>query len=490
MNKAEQVDKLVNNLKKVMNEALGKDDQEKAMASVSAGCKVLYYYNQRYTDSDYEEGISRIAKYYSEKFRDELKKYSPDNNTVLFYDGFGLDTRGVARMYINAIVKNGYNLVYVTHSRAQSEMPDTLNLLNSVNATVTYIETKRTYSCWAEELIEVMIKARPKAMFFYTTPYDSAGAVAFSTLDGLTDRFLIDLTDHAFWLGVNSNDYFCGSREMSASNQVYERNIPREKLIKLGVNLLIEEDTSDHEGLPFDALITGYIFSGGELYKTLGDECLYYYKIVDHILSAHEDIRFLYAGRGDRSEMDKILAKYPGRAFLVDERKDFYYLIQHCTFYLNTYPMFGGMMMKYAANAGKLPITLKHKNDSDGLLIDQSSRRIEYETYDELIRDVDRLLNDPKYLVEREALLEGSVISEERFVKNVKTTIEEHHTDYEHGDERIDTSRFKEEYYNRFDIDIAKDQISELMNKSLFCEFPWMLPRMICKKIRPGIIRR
>ena len=478
-NKYEQVELTVNRLKTIMKKAIDSNKYEKAIAAISAGCGILYNFNQKYTDPDFEEGVVQVAQYYKSVFEKKLKHFSSDSNTVLFYDGFGLDTRGVAKMYINAIAKNGYRLVYVTKKSSREQIPDLEKLLRDAEADIRYIDTSK-YTIWTTELIGIILQTRPKAMFFYTTPNDSAGAAAFSTMEGLISRFLIDLTDHAFWLGVRANDFFCGSREMSASNQVYERNIPRDKLIKLGVNLILEKN-GDHTGLPFDVAATKYIFSGGQLYKTLGDKELYYYKIVDHILSTHTDVTFLYAGSGDQTEMDKIIAKFPDRAFLISERKDFYYLIENCVLYLNTYPMFGGMMMKYSANAGKIPVTLKHENDSDGLLLNQADRRIEYETYDELIEDVDKLLSDPDYLADREALLEGSIITEERFINNLRSAIEEHRTDYEHGEERIDTSKFKKEFYERFDMNSEKDKISSRMNRSLFMDCPWMALRLIRK---------
>ena len=217
-----------------------------------------------------------------------------------------------------------------------------------------------------------------------------------------------------------------------------------------------------------------YIFSGGALYKTLGDDKNTYYKIVDHILKNNSEIKFLYAGSGDASEINKILNKYPNRAYLIDERKDFYYLIENSIFYLNTYPMFGGMMMKYAADAGKIPITLRHNKDSDGLLLNQEEAKIEYDTYEELIRDVDKLLMDSQYLKARESLLEGTVIKEERFVKNVRGVIENHRTDYKHEIIEIDTSNFQKEFYERFDLkqEIYKNAIR--INGALFNNVPVM----------------
>ena len=302
-------------------------------------------------------------------------------------------------------------------------------------------------------------------------PNDVSGIIAFHMFDGIVDRYLIDLTDHAFWLGKSAVDYFLGSRDMSAALQFYHRGIKKEQMIKLGVNLLVE-DINDHSGLPFDPTEAEYIFSGGSLYKTLGDEENRFYKIVDHILKNHSNIKFLYAGAGDESEMKKILDKYPNRAFLINERQDFYYLIEHSILYLNTFPMFGGMMMKYCGLAKKLPITLKHNNDSDGLLLHQSKCNIEYDSYDELISDIDRLIDDSKYRESREALLEGSVITEDRFKNNIRGVIENHKTDYEHEFIDLDTSLFRKEYYERFNYNDQMIEMVKRINISLLSDFP------------------
>ena len=145
--------------------------------------------------------------------------------------------------------------------------------------------------------------------------------------------------------------------------------------------------------------------------------------------------------------------------------------------------------MKYSAHAGRLPITLKHENDSDGLLLDQDSRKIEYESFEELIQDVDKLLSDRDYLEAREELLKGSTISEERFIKNVRSTIEEHRTDYEHRWEQLDTSKFKQEYLDRFDMHQVETKVARFINRSIFIEFPWMLV-ILSKGLAKKILKR
>ena len=99
----------------------------------------------------------------------------------------------------------------------------------------------------------------------------------------------------------------------------------------------------EFQGFPFEVKAgQKVIFSGGGLYKTIGGGNKYY-QMVDRILEEYEDAIFWYAGIGDDSEMKKIISKYPDRAYLTAERTDLYQVIEHCHFYLSTYPMWGGV---------------------------------------------------------------------------------------------------------------------------------------------------
>lgn len=486
MDKNVQVEEVVNKLKNIANKKINEKKYNAAFAAISCAAEILYIFNQKYTDDDLEKLTSDIGDNLKSKYN--RANYKKCTDTILVYDGFGLDTRGVVRMYLNALGLNGYSVYYVTNSAVQDSIPTIKSMCDKYGIKITYIDMTDYEKCFMQ-LSDVFETIKPKAAFFYTTPYDSAASAAFHAYEGICTRYLIDLTDHAFWLGKCANDYFLGSREMSAYIEHFERNIPKHKCIKLGVNLLNEKVT-DHSGLPFDLENTRYVFSGGALYKTLGDDNNTFYRIIDYILEEHDDIKFIYAGTGDNSELKKVVEKFPGRAFHLNERKDFFYIIQHCTLYLNTYPMFGGMMMKYSALAHKLPITLKHGSDSDGLLLDQEKCHIEYESYEELIADVDHLLNDDNYLHEREKLMEGSVITEERFVRNIKGVIENNKTDYSHEFSVMDTKKFRREYYERFNLESVILLIAKKKNISLFRYFPGVFIRKVYKhlnkKIRKG----
>lgn len=443
--KKQKADRYISKLKMAAEKFLLSKKYEACLETLHALSYFLYEYNQYYIDEDIEKMLLKVSEALNLN-KDNVSDSIP--NKVLLLDGFTFETRGVIWMYLNALVKGGFDIVYLCDGVRIGEIPSIIDYCKNHNIKVATFNGKSPFVDMAKDIVNVFLNEKPSKALFYTYPYDVSGYVAFASVNGISERFLIDLTDHAFWIGKYCNDYFCGSREMSAYIQHFERKIPKNQLIKLGVNLIVKK-VDNHNGLPFDVTSSKFIFSGGALYKTLGDPNDYYYKIVDYILANHDQIKFLFAGYGDDSKMKLIVDKYPDRAFYIAEREDYYYLMEKCLFYLNTYPMFGGMMMKYSALAGKLPITLKHNADSDGLLLHQKELDIEYDSYEDLIKDVDRLIDDDEYRGEREKKLKGSVITEERFVNNLKSALNEHHTDYEHVYEYFDTSKFRNEYLER-----------------------------------------
>ena len=156
--------------------------------------------------------------------------------------------------------------------------------------------------------------------------------------------------------------------------------------------------------------------------------------------------------------------------------------------------MFGGMMMKFCGLAHRLPITLKHGQDAEGILLHQDECRIEYSSYEELIEDVDKLLTDDAYRKAREELLDGSVITEERFKNNIRGVIENHKTDYEHAYEEVDTRAFRKEYFERFNYNEEMLGLARKNNRCLLAEFPFTFikgvvgsRRKVCKKIKEKI---
>ena len=360
-----------------------------SLSALSAFCKIQYSINQVYTDKKAEDLLLHISKEVVKIPND----YCSDENTILFYDGFGLDLRGWAASFAKGLSGLEYDIVYVAPLHSAGNIPHIAREVENGRGKIEYIDMKHSYTSHIETLNNVFLKYRPQVAFFYTTPNDVAGAAVFDAYAGKTRRIQIDLTDHAFWIGTKAFDFITESRDVGVSNAIYHRGVDIKKVKKMDCCLYINTDV-DSTSLPFNIEKEKYIFSGGSLYKTLGDEDLLFYKMIEHILFAHENVKFLYAGEGDDSELKKLLLRFPGRAFHIGERPDFYRLFKNSIFFLNTYPMFGGLMMRFSANAGKIPLTLKHGSDHEGILFNQESLGIEFDSFEEAMQEADMLIDD------------------------------------------------------------------------------------------------
>lgn len=439
-----KVEKVIEELKKYAEKTLHAKKYENSLTAIEVGAKILYKYNQIYKDDEFEHFLLEISNLLINK--GEMKEKS--EKIVVFYDGFGLDTRGLALIFLKAIAELNYKLIYVTKKESINTQPTIKKLLSGYQVTYEYIRDSNRINR-IKELNNVFLKYNPTDAFLYTTPYDVSAITVFNAFKGKITRYQIDLTDHAFWLGINAFDYCISLRDLGATIEYNYRKIPKENIIFLPYYAYIDKN-EPFQGFPFDSEGKKVIFSGGALYKTLGDTENKYYKIVDHILENNVDTVFLYAGDGDNSQLLLLQKKFNNRVFHISERKDLYQVMLHSTLYLNTYPMFGGLMMHYAVSAHKIPITLKHNHDADGLLFKQDQIKIEYEDIETLENDVDKLLNDKNYLKSREDLLLNSEITEEKFKKELNNLILNQKTNYLIKLDYVDTNDFRKEFMSRF----------------------------------------
>ena len=75
-----------------------------------------FYYTINYTLSD--EELEEITQDISFKLLGETRIERTDDNTVIFYDGFGLATRGLANIYVKALCELGFQIVWVMYEWA------------------------------------------------------------------------------------------------------------------------------------------------------------------------------------------------------------------------------------------------------------------------------------------------------------------------------------------------------------------------------------
>ena len=436
-----KIDNLVSYLKSAIEKELDKRNYEMVLELISNTAMVLYIY---YEDDELENYLKKVS--------DDLvfEKFGKKDTTdaVLFFDGFGLNDRGLAQIYLKALCSIKH-VVYVTFTDCTSSIPDIVKIIDSSKSKIATIDRKAgNYISPIEQLNQILLKEKPQSFFFYSEPDDVIATVIMNADEGILNRYQINLTDHAFWLGARCIDYCIEFRDYGASVSKYYRGIEENKIVKLPFYPMLHEERQ-FQGYPFQVDDSSkVIFSGGALYKTLGGDNKYY-KIVDHLLENYSDVIFWYAGRGDDRELKKIISKYPGRAYHTNERSDLFQVLQHSVFYLSTYPMAGGLMYQYAAKAGKVPLTLRYDEMTEGILLNQESSDIEFDSLDSLFDEAQKLLIDEEYRNNRAIEMKKLVISENEFYNGMLQITEKGNSPYEIIFMLKDTSAFRNEYLKR-----------------------------------------
>lgn len=458
---------------------------EEALDFFRTSAKLQYCYNQQYCDDCIEEYLQKISLGLNINFSHEKEK-----NTVLFYDGFGCDLRGLAYIYLKALCENGYDIIYVTCEEDCEKQPNITRLLKKDRHKIYRINNIGKVQK-IEDLVNIFKKEKFYISFFYTTPWDVSAVIAFNELNGKSIRYQINLTDHAFWLGKNTFDYCLEFRPYGAAVSKYYRNIKESQLIYMPYYPVIN-NAIEFKGFPFAMQGKKVIFSGGALAKTI-DENKTYYKLVEYIIQKHEEVVFLYAGDGPREEIQHLIIKYPERVYLIQERDDLLQVLKRARIYLNTYPISGGLMLQYAAVAGCVPVTLRREWDDDacGILRNEQDLREIFIEFEEICKEIDKLIEDDKYLEDKRALLNGQVITEQEFNSRLSLILENPSKNIMKDVESVDTKRFLQTYKDNITMEnIAMWMFDKECNLSLMLQrFPALaIVRLYNKLIHPNRI--
>ena len=446
-----KIDRDIEEVKTYIDRYIKNKDYENAMKYISGLGESLYEYNQFYTDSFLESCLSRL----NEKLSSESPSFTApaDENCVLFYDGFGYDTRGLTQIYLDALSNLNYKLVYIVSEHARGHIPTLERILRRANIIFYPVDS---YLSAHKAICQAITAYRPARSFLCTTPYDIHGLLAFMRFAGSMVRYQINLTDHAFWLGLQAFDFCLEFRDYGAAISTQYRHISPQRLIRMNYYPALNENIP-FAGYPFTRTEGDFvIFSGGFLYKTFDAE-LTYYKVIANILKKYGHVKFWYAGTGDGSELAKLNEAFPGRVFHTGERRDLFAVMRHIDLYLNTYPMIGGLMMQYAALAGKPPLTLKKKSDRIGILLREDSLGIIFESAAAWQNAIERYITDDKYRTELQQNIVGTVCTREDFIARVKKLLV-NPTASQFDLTPYDDTELKQEYLARFVKKIVPNQ--------------------------------
>ena len=416
---------------------------EDAMHRIRNIAEDIYYYNQFYTDVQLEGYLQQILR----RLPEGKPAYEKSARArIVFYDAFGIETRGLAAIYLRALSKMDADILYVTNAEAQGRLNMRESILLGCDAQIYWLKAE-PHTARYRDLCRVMAAFRPTIGFLYTTPYDVSGILAFMRFEGAMKRYQINLTDHAFWLGVNAFDVCLEFRDFGAALSRDHRGIAPEKLRKQPYYPIIDRD-EPFAGYPFERAENDFIiFTGGFLYKSIDPEKTYY-RLVGSLLAAFPQAKLWYAGYGDDTDLKELMAAYPGRVFHTAERKDLFQLLRHVDMYLNTSPQMGGLMTQYAALAGRPPFLLDPYAGSAGLLFHEEDLGVFFTDFEECRAALHRFVEDPSYRKELEERLKKYqlIITEDEFNENLEEILTRGMSRYPIRFPKVDM-RFQEDLY-------------------------------------------
>ena len=406
-----------NKLKKSARNALEKNDLKFAALCMQKAATLMYNSNPIYADVELEEDLHILEK---KIFTDKINFIKKsDKKRIVFYDYFVLDNRGLTEQYLNSFFESEYEVLFIGCYKGEKST-EIYRKLKKYNFRTEIIIEKNIIKK-TKRIEKTIEEFKPEIILAHTAPFDVAGLVAIVHFQGKCKRYLSNITDHAFWLGTTIFDFFIEFRNYGYNISKKYRGISENKLLLLPYYPIINREIN-FDGFNFDTTGKKLIFSGGSIYKIQGSPV--FLEIVKYILENHSDTIFLFLGNGDFSYLENFVKEnsFQGRFFYSKERKDIYEVFKHCTLYLNTYPMLGGLMTQYACIAGKLPVTLNtnglhHCNNVDELLLGKTDISIQYKSKEDCERIIDYYLNNPNELESISRKIKSEIISADEFRK-------------------------------------------------------------------------
>lgn len=413
MNERNIVLKDFEKMKRIASSYIKKEDWEKALKTIFFASGFMYTMNQVLYDSELEDMIEHIAKRNIPRV-----VFETGEKSVLFYDGSGAIKRGLVPIYLEALYSLNISVKYVTLQKFKDEAGVAAKLVGLNNL---YFVEGHTYLAQMINLAAIIEEIGADTAFIYTNPDDVAAVGAFSVFKGKIKRYLINLTDHAFWLGKNVSDVIINFREFGYKACEQLREVSENRLVYLPYYPYKREETFN--GLPFTDNRKRFIFSGGSLYKTFSADNRYY-DLVETVLRENEDVNFIYLGNGASRRIRELKRKFPDRVFWEKERTDFYSIMEKCTIYLSTYPYNGGLMTQYALLAGKIPVTLHYEGIDRELSVHDEQSFWNFDSFEECVEEIRRLLKEDLYRQEKEAKLSCFLIDSQEFTEELKYILE------------------------------------------------------------------
>ena len=416
-------DNVISDYLSLKNKAIGllkKNKTERCVKYLEATAKIGYKYNFRYCDDDLEDLIEKLGNSIINRPID----FECIPNKIIFFDSFA-NTKVLAVQYLRAIISWNTEVLYLTsNSTIDKDLLE--EIVNYPKATVLIIKGT-SFSEKLQNATKSIVEFKPQKVFLHFTPWDILGFALWSNIKS-SERFLINLTDHAYWLGKRCLDYSIEFRQYGIQLSVEHRGIPKQKLLFQPYYPI--QSSVEFKGFPIDTKNKVVAFSGSSIYKIYGKNFLFF-KLIKKVLDQNDNLIFLFAGSGNLTPLKKFILqnKLQDKIILLGQRSDISEIFKSIDIYVNTYPVGGALMTQYAAMNNKPIIgysdvkSYRFNDLEDFLGIAQKGILIR-KTENEFVEYFNNLITNDFLRIENTNFTLNSILSAEKFNRDLKNTIE------------------------------------------------------------------
>jgi len=409
-------------LKSLVSQEINAKHYTEALDLISCASELAYSLNFIFSDDELEKDLKDISERLLRK-----PTFTPMEGRWVFYDCIGFDNKGLTQQYITALESWGVEFLYILETTAGVNQPKNIleQLKNYDKATLYIQEDGLSYLSKLSTLKKVIDNYKPEKAFLHLAPWSSLSVVLWNSYKNKIDRYFINLTDHAFWIGKNSFDYCIEFREYGYQISRDYRNISDKKLLMQEYYPIVKD--SKFLGFPNQIENKKIIFSGGTFYKILGFDNIFF-KVLKSIVEKNKDAVILFASNGHSTKLEEFIKKnsLEEQIILLGYRSDINEVMKHCDIYLNTFPVGGGLMLQYALLNKKIPISFGSKKlNSVNPETWNSNIKFDITFYDidNLSNEVYKILNDENYRNKHESMLEDILIQPEEFNQSLNDII-------------------------------------------------------------------
>lgn len=351
-----------NFIKTSIDENIQKNNIEQAIGQLCNACEIAYEYNfiDSYTDIQIENYIQDIGKNIINNLN--LNSVSKEEN-IMFFDYFSLENRGFTQQYLEAFQLSGKKLIYVLEN--ESQYNNGAKIIRSVeekNGKVRVL-SQESRIAKIKSFANLIDEYKPSKIFFHTAPWELTSCIVALQLVGFNVKtYLINITDHAYWPGIDCFENIIDFRQYGhyVNKQIKNKNSDNLHIIPTPPYI---DNKTKFDGFPIDCQNKVIGYGGGSLYK-IRDKKNTYLNLIKVLIKQNPNFIFLFSDIGNNDFLTKFISEngLEKQFILIGNRQDISQVVANIDIFINTYPYGGGLMVQNALYHKKPVLALRDVN--------------------------------------------------------------------------------------------------------------------------------